>query len=395
MHRPASASRFCPAIEAARNDRLSQQKSVIQEKQMTLSRRTILKTGAAAAALPLLGSRAFAQAEPLKVGFILIGTVNDNGWNFGHATGAAYMKEMLGDAVAEPTIVENVPEGPDCERVLRELAQSGHKLIFATSFGYGDYVIKVAEQFPDVRFEHATGYMRSDNVGTYNARFYEGRAVCGTVAGHLSQTGKAGYIGSFPIPEVVMGVNAFVLAARKVNPEFTITPVYISTWNDPAREADAARAMIDQGIDVIAQHTDGPAALQVAEERGIVGGFGQGADMSAFAPNAQLTSIIDVWGPHYVMAAQAVIDGTWESKDVWPGLKEGEVVIGPYGPKVTPEVQAAAEAVKQGQIDGTLHIFTGPINDHTGVERVAAGVTLTDAELLSMDWYVEGVIPPA
>ena len=362
---------------------------------MTLNRRNLLKAGAAAAALPLLGSKAFAQSEPLKVGFMLIGTPNDNGWNFGHATGAKFMKDTLGDLVAEPTIVENVPEGPDCERVLRELAQSGHKLIFATSFGYGDYVIKVAEQFPDVKFEHATGYQRSANVATYNARFHEGRAVCGTIAGHMSKTGKAGYIGSFPIPEVVMGINAFVLAARKVNPDFTITPVYISTWNDPAKEADAARAMIDQGIDVIAQHTDGPAALQVAEERGIVGGFGQGADMSAFAPNAQLTSIIDNWGPHYVDAAQAVIDGTWESGDRWPGLKEGEVQIGPYGPTVPADVVAAAEAVKNGQIDGSFNIFTGPINDHTGAEKVPAGVTMTDAELLSMDWYVEGVIPPA
>jgi basic membrane protein A and related proteins len=362
---------------------------------MTLSRRNVLKAGAAAAALPLIGTKAFAQTEPLKVGFMLIGTPNDNGWNHGHAVGAKFMKDTLGDAVAEPTIVEQVPEGPDCERVLRELAQSGHKLIFATSFGYGDYVIKVAQQFPDVKFEHATGYQRSDNVATYNARFYEGRAVCGTIAGHLSQTGKAGYIGSFPIPEVVMGINAFVLAARKVKPDFTITPVYISTWNDPAKEADAARAMIDQGIDIIAQHTDGPAALQVAEERGIVGGFGQGADMGAFAPNAQLTSIIDNWGPTYVKSAQAVIDGTWASADRWPGLKEGEVQIGAYGPKVTEEVKAAAEAVRTGQIDGSLHIFTGPINDHTGAEKVPAGVTLTDAELLSMDWYVEGVNPPA
>ena len=189
--------------------------------------------------------------------------------------------------------------------------------------------------------------------------------------------------------------NAFVLAARKVNPAFTITPVYISTWNDPAKEADTARAMIDQGIDVIAQHTDGPAALQVAEERGIVGGFGQGADMSAFAPKAHLTAIIDWWGPHYEQAAKAVIDGTWASGDRWPGLKEGEVVIGPYNPSIPADVVAAAEAVKNGQIDGSFHIFTGPIKDHTGTERVAAGVVMTDAELLSMDWYVEGVIPPA
>lgn len=361
---------------------------------MTLNRRNLLKVGAAAAALPLLGSKAFAQAEPLKVGFMLIGTINDNGWNYAHNQGRLYLEEQLGDAV-ETTYVENVPEGPDAERVLRELAQSGHKLIFATSFGYGDYVIKVAEQFPDVKFEHATGYMRSANVATYNARFHEGRAVAGTLAGHLSKTGKGGYIGSFPIPEVVLGINSFALAARKVNPDFTLTPVYISTWNDPAKEADAARAMIDQGIDIITQHTDGPAALQVAEQRGIVGGFGQGADMSAFAPKAQLTSIIDNWGPHYVKTAQSVIDGTWESKDSWPGLAEGEVQIGPYNESIPADVVAAAEAIKQGQIDGSFAIFTGPINDHTGTERVAAGVVMTDAELLSMDWYVEGVIPPA
>src|SRR5690606_8037115 len=385
--------RSCRVIEAARTIASIQKMSSIRRNMMTLSRRTFIKVGGAALSLPLLGSAAFGQ-EKLKIGFIYVGSINDNGYNYAHNQGRIFVQEQLGDAV-ETMFVENVAEGPDCERVLRELAQQGCKLIFATSFGFGDSVIKVAEQFPDITFEHATGYMRSANVGTYNARFYEGRAVCGTVAGHLSQTGKAGYIGSFPIPEVVMGVNAFVLAARKVNPEFTITPVYLSSWNDPAKEADAARAMIDQGIDVIAQHTDGPAALQVAEERGIVGGFGQGADMSAFAPNAQLTSIIDNWGPHYVKTAQAVIDGTWESKDSWPGLAEGEVEIGAYGPKVPEDVVAAAEAVKQGQIDGSLHIFTGPINDHTGTERGAAGVTLTDEELLSMDWYVEGVIPPA
>jgi basic membrane protein A and related proteins len=365
-----------------------------RRKMMNLNRRSILKAGAAAAALPLLGGKAFAQTTPLKVGFIYIGTINDNGWNYAHNQGRLYLEEQLGDAV-ETTYVENVPEGPDCERVLRELAQSGHGLIFATSFGYGDYVLQVAEQFPDVRFEHATGYMRSDNVGTYNARFHEGRAVCGTIAGHMSETGHAGYIGSFPIPEVVLGINSFVLAARRVNPEFQITPVFISTWNDPAREADAARAMIDQGIDIITQHTDGPAALQVAQERGIIGGFGQGADMSEFAPEAHLTAIIDNWGPHYVAAAQRVIDGTWESGDVWPGLAEGEVVIGDYNEKIPADVVAAAEEIKNGQIDGSFNIFTGPINDHTGTERVAAGVTMTDAELLSMDWYVEGVNPPA
>ena len=359
------------------------------------NRRRLMQMGVAAATgVALMSSTALAQDEPLKVGFMLIGTPNDNGWNFGHKVGADYMKEQLGDAV-EVTIVEEVPEGPDAERVLRDLASTGHKLIFATSFGYGDYVIKVAQQFPDVVFDHATGYQRAANVGTYNARFHEGRAVAGTIAGHMSETGKAGYIGSFPIPEVVMGINAFTLAAQKVNPDFTMTPVYISTWNDPAKEADAARAMLDQGIDVITQHTDGPAALQVVEERGAVGGFGQGADMSEFAPEAQLTSIIDWWGPHYVETAQAVIDGTWESGDSWPGLKEGAVVIGPYGPKVPEDVVAAAEAVREGQIDGSFNIFSGPIYDVSGELRVPEGETLTDEQLLTMDWYVKGVNPPS
>ena len=361
---------------------------------MTISRRTILKTGAAAAALPLLGSRAFAQAAPLKIGFIYVGTINDNGYNYAHNQGRIFVEEALGEAV-ETVYVENVPEGPDCERVLRELAQQGCKLIFATSFGFGDSVVKVAAQFPDVAFEHATGYMSGPNIGLYNARFYEGRAVCGTIAGHMSVTGKAGYIGSFPIPEVVMGINALALSGRRINPAFTVKPVYISTWNDPAKEADAARAMIDQGIDIIAQHTDGPAALQVAAERGIVGGFGQGADMSAFAPDTQLTAIIDHWGPHYLASAKAVIDGTWTPGNTWEGLKEDVVQMGPYGKKVPEDVVAAAEEVRTGQIDGSFHIFTGPINDNTGAERVAAGVVMTDAELLGMDWYVEGVEQPA
>nr|WP_244639997.1 BMP family ABC transporter substrate-binding protein [Devosia pacifica] len=351
--------------------------------------------GGSAMALPLVGGRAFAQAEtPLKVAFMYIGTINDNGWNYAHNQARLALEEELGDMV-ETTYIENVPEGPDAERVLRDFAQAGNKLIFATSFGYGDYVLKVAQQFPDVKFEHATGYQRADNVATYNARFHEGRAVCGTIAGHMSETGQAGYIGSFPIPEVVLGINSFTLAARKINPEFTMTPVFISTWNNPAREADAARAMIDQGIDIIAQHTDGPAALQVAQERGIVGGFGQGADMSRFAPDAQLTSIIDNWAPHYIATAREVIDGTWVSEDVWPGLAEGEVVIGPYGEKVPEDVVADAERVKQEIIEGTSDIWTGPIRDTEGNVRIEEGQTMTDEQMLTIDWYVEGVNPPA
>ncbi|MFD1943114.1 BMP family ABC transporter substrate-binding protein [Paradevosia shaoguanensis] len=355
-----------------------------------LTRRNVLKAGAAAAALPLIGiPRAFAQ-EKLKVGFVLIGSPDDNGWNFGHDQGRKKMLDALGDKV-ETTVVTNVAEGPDSERVFRELAQQGHKLIYATSFGYGDYVHKVAKQFPDVKFEWATGNQTAPNLSTYNARFHEGRAVIGTIAGLMTKSNIGAYIGSFPVPEVRMGINAFAIAARKVNPQFTLKVVYVDSWFDPAKEADAARALIDQGVDIITQHTDGPAALQVAEERGIVGGFGQGADMSAFAPNAHLTAIIDNWGPHYIKSVQSVLDGTWVESSVWDGIASGEVEIGPFNKKIPADVVAKAEEVKKAIADGSLHPFAGPLKDNTGAERVAAGDVIDDGEFWAVDWYVEGV----
>ena len=213
-------------------------------------------------------------------------------------------------------------EGPDSERVIRNLADDGNQLIFTCSFGYMNPTIKVAKRFPDVKFEHCSGYQRADNVATYNARFYEGRAVCGTIAGHMSKTGVAGYIASFPIPEVVMGINAFTLAARKVNPEFKTNVVWVSSWYDPAKEADAAKALFDQGADVIAQHTDSPAALQAAEQRGLMA-FGQAWNMSTFAPTAHLTAIENHWGVYYIDRIRKVLDGTWESADTWWGLQGG------------------------------------------------------------------------
>ena len=274
------------------------------------NRRTVLGALGAAATLPLVPGVALAQDGPLKIGFVYIGPVGDFGWTYAHEQGRLQLVEELGDAV-ETTIVENVAEGPDAERIIRQLAQDGNQLIFTTSFGYMNPTIKVAKQFPDVYFEHATGYQRADNVATYNARFYQGRAVIGTIAGMMSETGTAGYIASFPIPEVVMGINAFTLAARKINPDFQTNVVWVSTWYDPAKEADAARALMDQGADMITQHTDSPAALQAAEERGVFA-FGQASDMSRFAPTAHLTAIEDHWGPYYVKRAQAVLDGTWD-----------------------------------------------------------------------------------
>lgn len=355
------------------------------------NRRSVLKIGGATAALPMLGGRAFAQKAKVKAAFVLIGTPDDNGWNFGHDQGRKYMLEKLGVDKVETTVVTNVAEGPDAERVFRELAQQGHDIVFATSFGYGDYLLKVAKQFPDTKFEWATGYKTDTNVSTYNAKFHEGRAVIGTVAGHMSKTGIGAYIGSFPIPEVVMGINAFHLAARKVNPDFITKVVYVDSWFDPAKEADAARALIDQGVDVITQHTDGPAALQVAEERGIVGGFGQGADMSAFAPKSHLTAIIDVWGPYYEKAVKSLLDGNWTSGSSWEGIAGGEVVIGDYNEKIPADVVAAAKAVEAGIVDGSLHPFTGPITDNKGTQRVEAGDVIDDGEFWAVDWYVEGV----
>jgi len=257
-----------------------------------ITRRTLIKAGGAAAALPLIGGRAFAQ-DPLKIGFIYIGPVGDFGWTYAHEQGRQQAISEFGDAI-QTTIVENVAEGPDAERVIKNLADDGHQMIFTTSFGYMNPTAKVAKRYPDVKFEHATGYTTLPNMAAYNARYYEGRAVCGTIAGHLSKSGVAGYIASFPIPEVVMGINAFTLAARKVNPEFKTNVVWVSSWYDPAKESDAAKALADQGADVLAQHTDSPAALQAAEQRGALA-FGQAWNMASFAPQAHLTAVENHW----------------------------------------------------------------------------------------------------
>ena len=328
-----------------------------------------------------------AHAEDVKVGFVYVGPVGDHGWTYRHDQGRLAVEKELGVAT---TFVESVAEGADSERVIRNLATTGHGIIFTTSFGYMNPTLKVAQQFPDVKFEHATGYKRADNLSTYSARFYEGRAVLGTIAGHMSKTGVVGYIASFPIPEVVRGINAFMLAMRKVNPDAVAKVVWVNSWYDPGKEGDAAKALIDQGADIITQHTDSPAPLQVAEQRGVYA-FGQASDMSAFAPRAQLTSIIDDWNPYYVSRVRALMEGTWESQDVWDGIKSGMVGFAPYGDVVPAEVRAAADAVKDGIVNGTMHPFDGPINNQAGEQVIGEGETLDDGVLLGMDWYVEGV----
>jgi basic membrane protein A and related proteins len=330
-----------------------------------------------------------AAAQDLKVGFVYVGPIGDFGWTYQHDQGRLAVEEQFGDRV-ETTYVESVPEGADAERVIRQLASSGHGLIFTTSFGYMDATAAVAQQFPEVKFEHATGYKTADNLAIYNARFYEGRAVIGTIAGRMTETNKIGYIASFPIPEVIMGVNAALLAAQKVNPEAEMHVVWVNSWYDPGREADAAKALIAQGIDVIMQHTDSPAPVQAAQEAG-VWAFGQASDMERFGPDVHLTAIIDDWSPYYVKRVQAVLDGTWETSDSWAGLAEGEVVMAPYK-NMPEEVAAEAAAVEEAIKSGALHPFTGPIADRDGTVRIAEGATATDEELLGMNWFVRGVV---
>ncbi|THB73157.1 MAG: BMP family ABC transporter substrate-binding protein [Desulfobulbaceae bacterium] len=329
---------------------------------------------------------ASASAET-KVGFVYVGPIGDHGWSYQHDQGRLAVEKELG---VKTSYVENVPEGADAERVIRQLASSGHNLIFTTSFGFMNPTVKVAKQFPNVKFEHATGYKRADNVATYAARFYEGRAIIGTIAGKMTKTNVVGYIASFPIPEVIRGINSFTLAMKKVNPEAKIKVVWVNTWFDPGKESDAAKALIDQGCDILTQHTDSPAPLQVAESRGVYA-FGQASDMKAFAPNAQLTSIVDNWNDYYVAQTKAVMDGTWKSMDTWGGLKDKMVEMAPYGDAVPADVRAMADAVKNGILDGSFHPFQGPIKNQQGELVVKEGEVLSDKELVGMNWYVEGV----
>ncbi len=342
------------------------------------------------AGLAVAGSLALgagvAAADDLKVGFVYVGPIGDHGWTYRHDIGRQAVERELG---LETSFVESVKEGADAERVIQQLAASGHDLIFTTSFGYMNPTVKVAKRNPKVMFEHATGYKRGDNVSTYMARFYEGRYVSGVIAGKMTKSNVVGYVASFPIPEVVRGINAFILGAHTVNPDVSIKVVWANTWYDPGKEGDAAKTLIDQGADIIAQHTDSPAPLQVAENRGVFG-FGQASDMIAFAPKAQLSAVIDDWDGYYVARAKAAMEGTWESGDTWGGMDTGMVAMAPYT-NMPDDVAALAKETADAITAGTLHPFKGPIKNQAGEVVVAEGENLSDEDLLKMDWYVMGV----
>ena len=335
--------------------------------------------------IALLGGAPVLADDKIKVGFVYVGPTGDHGWTYQHDQGRLALEKALGDQV-ETTFVESVPEGADAERVIRRLATSGHKIIFTTSFGYMEPTVRVASQFPDVYFEHATGYQRADNVATYNARFYEGRYVAGVIAGHMSKSGTIGYIASFPIPEVVRGINSLTRGFRSVNPNGKVKVVWVNSWFDPGKEADAATSLLDQGADILLQHTDSPAPMQTAQRRNALA-FGQASDMMAFGEKAQLSAIVNNWGDYYIERTKQAIDGSWKTGEVWGGFSAGMVKMAPYT-NMPDNVAAVARETVEKISSGELHPFAGPIKDKSGETRVAAGEI---AELATMDWYVEGV----
>ncbi len=344
---------------------------------------------AASAPAPAASMAAAPKAEPLKVGFIYVGPVGDAGWTFAHDLGRKHIESKFGDKI-KTTFVEKVPEGPDAERVIRDLVAQGNKIIFATSFGYGDAMEKVAKDHPDVYFEHATGYKTGPNFRVYEARFYEDAYMAGVVAGRVSKTGKIGFVGSFPIPEVLRNINAFTLGARSVNPKVTTKVVWVNTWFDPPKETEAAQSLINGGADVLLQNTDSTAVLQTAEKNGKYA-FGWDSDMSAFAAKAHLASCVAIWGPYYEKAVNDVLNKTWKTEVTKWGTKEGTNEFAKVSDAVPAEVKAEVEKIKAGLKDGSFAVFKGPIVDSTGKEQLAKDVVADDKWMGAINFYVKGV----
>ena len=352
---------------------------------------------ASLAVVGLFGMTAFAgePKEKVKVGFIYVGPTGDHGWTYRHDIGRQQVEEAFGDRV-ETMFVESVKYGADGERVMTQMAMQGVDIIFGTSFGYMDSMLATAEKFPHVKFEHATGYKSNDtNFANYGLRLYQARHVQGVIAGMMTKTNKICYVAAYPIPEVVREINTYYLGAKSVNPDVDIDIVWVFTWYDPGKEKDAAEALMNQGCDVIAQHTDSPAPLQAAEGRGLIG-FGQASDQIAFAPKAQLTATIDNWGPYYVRKVGQVLEGTWKPEcDPVEGcyfghMNDGSVGMAPFT-NMPDDVKAKAEEIKAAITAGEYFAFTGPIKDNKGVLRLKDGEIADRAHLDSMNYYVEGI----
>jgi basic membrane protein A and related proteins len=329
------------------------------------------------------------KTAPLKVGFVYVAPLTDAGWVHQHELGRLAVQSAFGDRV-QTSYVENVPEGPDAERVIRELAATGHKLIFTPSFGYMEPTLKVAKDFPDVKFESITGYKTAPNVAAANARYYEGRYLAGIAAGRMTKTHLAGYVAGMPIPEVLQGINAFTLGMRSVDPKAQVKVLWLDTWFDPGKERDAAMALMDEGADVLSFHTASTAVMAAAQERGKLA-IAYHSDMRKVAPDAQLLAVTHQWGDYYKRRTQAVLDGTWKPTNTWGGVKEGMIRVGWFGPKVPKAVQDEVLARQKDIASGRLRPFAGPIADNEGHVVIARGQVLTDPQILAMNYLVSGV----
>ena len=330
------------------------------------------------------------QAEPVKAGFVYVSPITEAGWTKQHDEGRKAVEAALGSQV-KTTFVADVAEGADAERVIRDLAQQGHQIIFTPSFGYMEPTLRVARDFPNVRFESVTGYKTAANVAASNARYYEGRYLAGVAAGRMTQTNVAGYVAGFPIPEVLQGINAFTLGMRSVNPKATVKVVWLNAWFDPPREREAAMTLFNQEVDVIAFHTGSTAVMAAAQERGRMA-VAYHSDMRKFGPDAQIIAVTHQWGDYYTRRVRAVLDGSWKSGNVWGGVRDGMIRVGDFGPKVSKKVQDEVLGLQKAIGEGRLQPFTGPIVDNEGKEVLGKGQRLSDEQILNMNYLVQGVV---
>ena len=349
-----------------------------------------LRTSAAAALLLAMIAFSARAAAPVKVAFVYVEPVGDSGWSYQHDLGRRMLEKTFG-AQVKTTFVENVPATADAERVIRQLAAAGNDLIFTTSFGYMEPTLKVAKLFPKVHFEHNTGYKTAPNVATYEARFHEGAYLLGVLAGKMTKSNTLGFVGSFPIPEVIRNIDAMTLGAKSVNPNVKMKVIWVDTWYDPGKERQAAETLIAQGADVLGQNTDSPAVVQTAEKKGVYA-FGWDSDMARYGPHSQLTANTQNWGVYYVDEVRKVLDGKWTGarQTKW-GLKENLVVLSPLNKSVPADVAKVFEDRKQSIASGKLDPFAGPIKDNKGTLKVQPGAVLPVAEVMSINWYVDGV----
>ena len=332
-----------------------------------------------------------AANEPLKVGFVYVAPIADVGYTNQHDIGRLYAIDKVGKDKITTTFVENVPETADAERVIRQMINDGNKLIFGTSFGYMNYMQKLAKEYPDVKFEHATGYKSAPNMTNYNIRFYEGRYLAGMLAGGATKSNVIGYVAPFPIPEVLQGINAFTLGAKSVNPKIQVKVVWTNAWYDPPKDTDSAKTLIGQGADVLTQHTNTSAVASAAEAAGKMV-IPYNSDMKSVAPNAQIAALVLNWGPYYAKKINQALENKWENKPVWMHLKEGAISLENISDKVPADVVKKMEEVKAKINSGEFHPFTGPIKTNEGKEAVKAGETLPDDKLVTMNYYVDGVV---